>query len=106
MALGKTIAAMPLESKMVSSSHLSRIGATSGISRRPQIPNRNCLSRLDIESCSGLVSTFVREGLFLLALARAISIVRRLGALSPLDQYPPPGGYSRCPSCPVERPLG
>src|SRR5258707_10132841 len=45
-----TIVAIPLESKMFSSNHLSRIGMISGISRRPQIPNRNCLSHLHIES--------------------------------------------------------
>src|SRR5258708_18540601 len=44
-----TIVAIPLESKTFSSNHLSRIGMISGISRRPQIPNRNCLSHLDIE---------------------------------------------------------
>src|SRR5260221_7930888 len=48
--LEKAVVGMPLESeKMFSSSHFSRIVATSGISRRPQIPNRNCLSHLDIE---------------------------------------------------------
>src|SRR5258706_15049033 len=50
IALRKTVVAIPLESKMFSSNHLSRMGMISGISRRPQIPNRNCLSHLDIES--------------------------------------------------------
>src|SRR5260221_13549920 len=50
IGLGKTVVAIPLESKMFSSNHLSRMGMISGISRRPQIPNRNCLSHLDIAS--------------------------------------------------------
>src|SRR5947209_5598039 len=50
VALGKTVAAIPLGSeKTFSCNHLSRIGAIRGISRRPQTPNRNCLSHLDIE---------------------------------------------------------
>src|SRR2546429_8222984 len=50
MASAKIVVAMPLESeRMFSFSHLSRIGVISGISRRPQIPNRNCLSHFDIE---------------------------------------------------------
>src|SRR5882762_2294205 len=50
IALRKTVVAIPLGSeKTFSSSHFSRIGAISGISRRPQIPNRSCLSPLDIE---------------------------------------------------------
>src|SRR5258705_9759660 len=49
MASAKIVVAMPLESeRMFSFSHLSRIGVISGISRRPQIPNRNCLSHFDI----------------------------------------------------------
>src|ERR1700738_3071261 len=50
MALGKTVVAVPLGSeKTFSSNHFSRIGVISGISKRPQIPNRNCLSHLDME---------------------------------------------------------
>src|SRR5882762_10103924 len=46
----KAIVVRPLESEnMFSSSHFSRTGAITGISRRPQIPNRSCLSHLDIE---------------------------------------------------------
>src|SRR6185369_6966283 len=49
-ALRKTVGAVPLGSeKWFSSNHFLRIGAISGISRRPQIPNRNGLSHLDIE---------------------------------------------------------
>jgi hypothetical protein len=49
IALGKTVAAIPLGSeKTFSSNHFSSIGVISGISTRPQIPNRNCLSHLDI----------------------------------------------------------
>jgi hypothetical protein len=45
MALENTVLATPLGSeKTFSSNHFSRIGVISGISRRPQIPNRNCLS--------------------------------------------------------------
>src|SRR5260370_35552089 len=52
IALGKTVVAIPLElEKMFSFNHFSRIGVISGISRRPQIPNRNRLSHLDIEPC-------------------------------------------------------
>src|SRR5258707_2880092 len=50
IALRKTVVAIPLGSKKTfSSNHFSRIGVISGISRRPQIPTRNCLSRLDIK---------------------------------------------------------
>src|SRR5260370_26703564 len=50
MELRKTVGAMPLGSeKTFSSNHFPRIGVISGISRRPQIPNRNGLSHFDIE---------------------------------------------------------
>ena len=50
MALRKTAVATPLGSaKTFSSNHFLRIGVMRGISRRPQIPNRNGLSHLDIE---------------------------------------------------------
>ena len=50
MALEKTVVAKPLGSdKTFSSNHFLRIGVMRGISRRPQIPNRNGLSHLDIE---------------------------------------------------------
>src|SRR5712692_673482 len=50
MALRKTVVAMPSGSeKTFSSNHFPRIGVISGISRRPQIPNRNGLSHFDIE---------------------------------------------------------
>src|SRR5882724_5219872 len=50
VALGKPGVAVPLGSeKTFSSNHFSRIGVIMRISRRPQIPNRNCLSHLDIE---------------------------------------------------------
>src|SRR5215208_6068529 len=50
IVLEKAVVVIPLESENTfSSSHFSRIGAISGISRRPQIPNRSCLSHLDIE---------------------------------------------------------
>src|SRR5882724_6811003 len=52
IALRKTVVAIPVGSKKTfSSNHFSRIGVISGISRRPQIPNRNGLSHLDIEPC-------------------------------------------------------
>src|SRR5215217_6966014 len=57
--LSKTVVAMALRNNVVatslgsektfSSNHFSRIGMISGISRRPQIPNRNCLSHLDMQ---------------------------------------------------------
>src|SRR5258706_5527725 len=50
IALEKTVVAIPLGSeKTFSSNHFSRIGVITGINRRPQIPNRNCLSHLDME---------------------------------------------------------
>src|SRR5467141_3775767 len=50
IVLENAVAVIPLElEKTFSSNHFSRIGAISGISRRPQIPNRSCLSHLDIE---------------------------------------------------------
>src|SRR2546428_12082467 len=51
-ALRKTVVAISLGSeKTFSSNHFLRIGVINGISRRTQIPNRNCLSHLDIEPC-------------------------------------------------------
>jgi hypothetical protein len=45
----KTAVAIALGSeKTFSANHFSRMGANSGISRRPQIPNRDGLSHLDI----------------------------------------------------------
>src|SRR5689334_22893791 len=50
-ALRKTVVAISLGSeKTFSSNHFLRIGVISGISRRPQIPNRSCLSHLDMGS--------------------------------------------------------
>jgi len=51
MALRKTVVAMPLgsEKTFFLPNHFPRIGVISGISRRPQIPNRNGLSHFDIE---------------------------------------------------------
>src|SRR6266436_222081 len=49
MALGKTVVVIPLGSERFSSNHLWRTGVIRGISRRPQIQNRNCLSHLDIK---------------------------------------------------------
>src|SRR5882724_5005294 len=49
IVLENAVAVVPLVlEKTFSSNHFSRIGAISGISRRPQIPNRSCLSHLDI----------------------------------------------------------
>src|SRR6266478_5828465 len=52
IALGKPAVVIPSGSeKTFSSNHFPRIGVIGGISRRPQIPNRNCLSHLDMEPC-------------------------------------------------------
>src|SRR6266516_8090935 len=51
IALEKTVVAMPSGSKTFSSNHFLRIGVMRGISRRPQIPNRNGFSHLDMEPC-------------------------------------------------------
>src|SRR2546427_11148082 len=51
-ALRKTVVAISLGSEETfSSNHFLRIGSISWISRRPQIPNRSCLSQLDMEPC-------------------------------------------------------